>query len=99
MNSRKEIHEFLKNKDLPLNEALKEAMIMFIKETRKEYPQSLTVSDISKITNYSENSVYELLTQGKIPFAKKIKGWRVPRDTFLLWWFGSFHEEQIAKAV
>jgi len=96
MKKSKEIEEFLKDNDLTLNEALKEAMIIFIIETREEYPHSLSVSDISEITAYSENSIYTLLKNGKIPFAKKLKGWRVPRDTFLLWWFGSFFEKQIA---
>jgi len=72
-----------------LDETLKETMIKFVKDNRHKYPQSLTVSDLSEITNYSKNSIYSLLSQGKIPFAKKLKGWRVPRDTFLLCWYSS----------
>jgi len=91
-----EFEELIKNHKLNLDEAIKETMILLIKEKRKDYPQSLTVSDISEITNYSENSIYLLLSQGKIPCAKKLKGWRVPRDTFILWWYGSFLKEKIA---
>jgi len=94
-----EFEEFIKDYKLTLDEAIKETMILFIKEIRKEYPQSLTVTDISEITNYSENSIYLLLNQGEIPYAKKLKGWRVPRDTFLLWWYCSLKEVQINKAV
>ena len=96
MQNRKEVEAFIKNKKLNSDKNFKKAIIIFIKEKRQEYPQSLTVSDVSEITNYSENSIYLLLSQGKIPFAKKLKGWRIPRDTFLLWWYGYFLEEQIA---
>ena len=96
MQNRKEVEAFIKNKKLNSDNDFKKAIILFIKEKRQEYPQSLTVSDVSEITNYSENSIYLLLSQGKIPFAKKLKGWRIPRDTFLLWWYGYFLEEQIA---
>lgn len=95
MRNSKDIEELLKNKS-SLDEALKQLMIMFIKDTRQKYPESLTVSDISKITTYSENSIYLLLKQGKIPFAKNLKGWKVPRDSFILWWYGSYLEEEIA---
>ena len=96
MNNNEEFEEFIKNNKSNLSEALKETMIIFMKDTRQKYPKSLTVSDLSEITNYSENSIYKLLKQGKIPYAKKLKGWRVPRETFILWWYGSYFEEDIA---
>ncbi len=69
-----------------------------MKETRENYPISLKVKHMAEITNLSSNSIYLLLEKGKIPGAKKIKGWRVPRDTFLSWWFGSYHEKAIKNA-
>ena len=59
----------------------------FTNEVRSEYPISLKVKDIIKLTGYSQGSVYRMLECGEIPGAKKIRGWRVPRDVFLAWWY------------
>jgi len=74
---------------------IKDILHNLIDETRKEYPYSLKVEHLSEITGYSDNSIYLMLEAGDIPGAKKIKGWRVPRDTFLLWWNGDWLEENI----
>ena len=57
-----------------------------IKETGIKYPISLKVKDIIELTGYSQATVYRMLECGEIPGAKKIRGWRVPRDVFLAWW-------------
>lgn len=51
-----------------------------------KYPFSLKVKDIIELTGYSQATVYRMLECGDIPGAKKIRGWRVPRDVFLSWW-------------
>jgi len=66
-----------------------------IMEIRDQYPQALKVKDLVEITQYSENSIYILLEEGRIPGAKKLKGWRVARDTFLTWWYTCEFEETI----
>jgi predicted DNA-binding transcriptional regulator AlpA len=70
-----------------INELTKEIIKQCIMEMRDKYPQALKVKDLVEITEYSENSIYLLLEQGRIPFAKKLKGWRVARDPFLSWWY------------
>ena len=58
-----------------------------IKDTREKFPLTLKVKHVAEITNLHESTVYELLAQGKIPMAKKMfNAWRIPRDSFLLWW-------------
>jgi len=71
-----------------LQEKLKES----IDDVQSNFPFTLKVKHIVEITNYSSDSIYKLLEKGKIPSAKKIMGWRVPRDVFLLWWFGLSEE-------
>jgi len=58
----------------------------FIDDVRNSYPISLKVKDIIELTGYSQATVYRMLECGEIPGAKKIRGWRVPRDVFLAWW-------------
>ena len=58
----------------------------FIDDVRNSYPISLKVKDIIELTGYSQATVYRMLECGEIPGAKKIRGWRVPRDVFLSWW-------------
>jgi len=55
-------------------------------DVRKKYPFSLTVKHIIELTGYSQATVYRMLECGEIPGAKKVMGWRVPRDVFLAWW-------------
>ncbi|HMA60151.1 MAG TPA: helix-turn-helix domain-containing protein [Halanaerobiales bacterium] len=57
-----------------------------IRETSNKYPISLKVRDIIELTGYSQATVYRMLECEEIPGAKKIRGWRVPRDVFLAWW-------------
>ena len=75
--------------------AVKETLKDCIQEVREEYPPTLKVKDIANITQLHEKSVYELLNDNKIPGAKKIMGWRVPRDTFLCWWYGDWYQEKM----
>ena len=55
-------------------------------DIRSKYPFSLTVKHIIELTGYGQATVYRMLDCGEIPGAKKIRGWRVPRDVFLSWW-------------
>ena len=55
-------------------------------EIRNKYPYSLKVEHIIELTGYSQGTVYRMLDCGEIPGAKKIRGWRMPRDVFLSWW-------------
>lgn len=86
------------SKKVKLNKALqqvvRETLQELIQKTRQGYPLSLKVEHLVEITGYSENSVYLMLEKGDVPGAKKIKGWRVPRDTFLLWWYGDWFNRQ-----
>ena len=56
-------------------------------EIRIDYPISLKVKDIIELTGYSQATVYRMLENKEIPGAKKIRGWRIPRDIFLSWWY------------
>jgi len=58
----------------------------FTEDIRNKYPFSLTVKHIIELTGYGQATVYRMLDCGEIPGAKKIRGWRVPRDVFLSWW-------------
>lgn len=87
------------NIDKTLQEVVRETLQEFIQQARENYPLSLKVEHLVEITGYSENSVYLMLERGSIPGAKKIKGWRVPRDTFLLWWYGDWFNEQSLNLV
>jgi len=58
-----------------------------IQEMQYKYPVSLKVKDIIEFTGYSQATVYRMLECGEIPGAKKIRGWRVPRDVFIAWWY------------
>lgn len=87
------------NIDKTLQEVVRESLHKFIQQTRENYPLSLKVEHLVEITGYSENSVYLMLERGSIPGAKKIKGWRVPRDTFLLWWYGDWFNEQSPNLI
>ena len=58
-----------------------------IRETIIKYPFTLKVTHIIELTGYGQATVYRMLEQGEIPGAKKIRGWRIPRDIFLSWWY------------
>ena len=88
MKISQEFDEANQNKRKAIHRAIKETLKECIQESREQYPETLKVKDIAEITRLHEQSVYELLNQGQLPGAKKIMGWRVPRDPFLLWWFG-----------
>lgn len=61
-----------------------------IAATRKEFPFSLTVLHLAQITELNTHTIYRRLRKGDIPYANKSMGrWRVPRDVFLSWWYGS----------
>lgn len=84
-----------KELDKTLQEAVRDTLQELIQKTRQGYPLSLKVEHLAEITGYSENSIYLMLEKGDIPGAKKIKGWRVPRDTFLLWWHGDWFNQEM----
>ncbi len=72
----------------------KEVLTELVRENQEKLPFSLKVKHIVELTNTSDTTIYEALTAGKIPGAKKIMGvWRVPRDIFLTWWYGVNREE------
>lgn len=75
----------------------KEVLTELVRENQEKLPFSLKVKHIVELTNTSETTVYEALTAGKIPGARKIMGaWRVPRDIFLTWWYGvKLAEEEV----
>jgi len=61
-----------------------------IEEERMNLPFALTANHLSKLLGISKRKVYDALAAGDIPGAKKInQSWRVPRDTFLSWFYGS----------
>lgn len=60
-----------------------------IQKTREELPFSLTIDILAELMDMSHRKLYEAASNGNIPGIKKIMGqWRVPRDTFLSWWYG-----------
>jgi excisionase family DNA binding protein len=61
-----------------------------IEEERSKLPFALTANHLSELLGISKRKVYDTLAAGDIPGAKKInQSWRVPRDTFLSWFYGS----------
>ena len=66
----------------------------FTKDIRNVYPYSLKVKHIIELTGYGQATVYRMLDCGEIPGAKKIRGWRVPRDVFLSWWLSDGVERE-----
>lgn len=77
-----------------MQEAVHDTLQELIKKTSQGYPLSLKVEHLAEITGYSENSIYLMLEKGDVP-GKKTKGWRVPRDTFLLWWHGDWFNQEM----
>ena len=66
-----------------------------IEEERMKLPFALTANHLSELLGISKRKVYDALAAGDIPGAKKInQSWRIPRDTFLSWFYG---EEVIDK--
>ena len=60
-----------------------------IEEERSRLPFALTANHLSELLGISKRKVYDALAAGDIPGAKKInQSWRVPRDTFLSWFYG-----------
>lgn len=81
-------NDFMNKKKEYIKEDKKATTIeKFTNDVRSEYPISLKVKDIIELTGYSQATVYRMLEIGEIPGAKKIRGWRVPRDVFLAWWY------------
>lgn len=67
-----------------------------IEKERMKLPFALTANHLSQLLGISKRKVYDALAAGDIPGAKKInQSWRVPRDTFLSWFYG---EEVINKS-
>mgnify|MGYP006311037047 CR=1 FL=1 len=61
-----------------------------IEKERMKLPFALTANHLSQLLGISKRKVYDALAAGDIPGAKKInQSWRVPRDTFLSWFYGS----------
>ncbi|SDI96963.1 hypothetical protein SAMN04515654_12158 [Halanaerobium congolense] len=61
-----------------------------------KYPTGMKPYHLEEIMSCSKSQVYEFLNNYDIPGAKKLPslGWRIPRETFLAWWFG---EEVVHK--
>lgn len=74
-----------------MKDITKEVLKELVRETRSELPFTLEPKQIIELTGYSRATVYKMLEAGEIPGAKNLRGWRVPRDVFLAWWYG---EEQ-----
>jgi|Wag4MinimDraft_11_1082651.scaffolds.fasta_scaffold06142_2 hypothetical protein len=71
--------------------AVKSVLDERINEKIDDYPSALKPADIMEIMNTSQARTYEALNRGDIPGAKKIKGfgWRIPKETFFVWWYGN----------
>ena len=78
-----------------MQDITKEVLKELVKETRTELPFSLEPTHIIELTGYSRATIYKMLEAGEIPGAKKIRGWRVPRDVFLAWWYGEEQDEDV----
>lgn len=67
-----------------------------IDEYIEKYPTALKPKHIKEIMDCTQTQTYNALNNKKIPGAKNIKGlgWRIPRETFLAWWFGNKIEEE-----
>ncbi|MFW6047449.1 MAG: helix-turn-helix domain-containing protein [Candidatus Woesearchaeota archaeon] len=54
---------------------------------QEKYPIALKVTDLMKILDTSDTTIYLKLKKGEIPGARKIPGigWRINRDEFLNW--------------
>lgn len=52
-------------------------------ESRRDYPERVSVAQASEITGYSKNSLYQMHSQGKVPGAHKV-GSKLMFDTATL---------------
>lgn len=61
-----------------------------IDEAIQKYPTGMKPYHLEEIMSCSQSQVYEFLNNYDIPGAKKLPslGWRIPRETFLAWWYG-----------
>lgn len=49
-------------------------------------PEVLTVAEVAKLLRFNVKYMYELLSQGKIPGARRVgQSWRIHRATVLAW--------------
>ena len=66
-----------------------------IEEERMKLPFALTANHLSELLGISKRKVYDAIAAGDIPGAKKInQSWRIPRDTFLSWFYGGEVKEK-----
>ena len=66
-----------------------------IEEERMKLPFALTANHLSELLGISKRKVYDAIAAGDIPGAKKInQSWRIPRDTFLSWFYGEEVKEK-----
>jgi hypothetical protein len=79
----------VKSKNQSVTLAAREILEKKMDEFIDKYPSALKPKDIMEIMNTTQARTYEALNRGDIPGAKKIKGfgWRIPRETFFIWWF------------
>jgi len=86
---RKKLKNNLNSEDKAILIAAREILEEKIEKERLKLPFALTANHLSKLLGMSKRKVYDALATGDIPGAKKInQSWRVPRDTFLSWWYG-----------
>jgi len=81
--------------------AAKEILQQKIDDMIQKYPASLKPKDIQEIMNCSQTQAYDLLNNSEIPSAKKLDGlgWRIPRETFLAWWYGEEVERRNIRRI
>ena len=67
-----------------------ETLLTLVQAEQKKYPIMLKVSQITRMLDTSDVTVYEKLKKGEIPGAKHIPGigWRITRDVFFTWLYG-----------
>lgn len=79
----------VKSKNQTVTVVAREILEKKIDELINKYPSALKPKHIQEIMSCSQTQAYDTLRKGLVPGAKKIEGlgWRIPRETFFIWWF------------
>ena len=81
-----------------INEVIEDTFKEMVHDTKENYPVSLKVEHLAEIMNTSKKTVYTRLEKEEIPGQNKLMGqWRVPRDVFLIWWYGDWYQDQTER--
>lgn len=64
----------------------------------ENYPDVMTISEVSQYLRIARSSIYKLAQEGKIPCQKVGRHWRFRREA-LDRWLDASHSLEIAKAV